>query len=66
LSLESKVAVVTGGARGIGAATAIALAEAGASVVIGDLEVEAGRATADVIGEFSSEPTLVERLTPRH
>jgi NAD(P)-dependent dehydrogenase (short-subunit alcohol dehydrogenase family) len=36
-TLKGKVAVVTGGARGIGAATAAALREAGATVVIGDL-----------------------------
>jgi NAD(P)-dependent dehydrogenase (short-subunit alcohol dehydrogenase family) len=50
VTLAAKVAVVTGGARGIGAATAAALAEAGAKVVIGDLEEEAGRATADAVG----------------
>jgi len=50
MSLVAKVAVVTGGARGIGAATAIALADAGARIVIGDLEAEAGRATADAVG----------------
>jgi len=50
MSLESKVAVVTGGARGIGAATATALAEAGARVVICDIETEAGQDTAAAIG----------------
>ena len=35
--LRGKVAVVTGGARGIGAATAAALSAAGATVVVGDL-----------------------------
>ena len=38
LSLEGRVAVVTGGAVGIGLAIARRLAEAGASVVIGDIQ----------------------------
>jgi NAD(P)-dependent dehydrogenase (short-subunit alcohol dehydrogenase family) len=37
-SLENKIAVVTGGASGIGAATARLFAQAGAKVVIGDLQ----------------------------
>jgi NAD(P)-dependent dehydrogenase (short-subunit alcohol dehydrogenase family) len=37
LSLEGKVAIVTGSARGIGRAIALALAEAGADVAIADL-----------------------------
>ena len=41
-SLEAKTAVVTGGAAGIGAAIARRLHEAGANIVIGDIdEVEA-------------------------
>ena len=46
--LEGRVALVTGGARGIGAATARALAAAGAKVVVSD--VGDGTATADAIG----------------
>ncbi|MFB4317657.1 glucose 1-dehydrogenase [Actinomadura sp. 21ATH] len=44
--LEDKVVIVTGGARGIGAAAAAAMAGEGARVVIADLLEEDGRATA--------------------
>lgn len=37
LNLKNKVAIVTGGASGIGATTALAFAKEGASVVIADL-----------------------------
>ncbi len=45
-----KVAVVTGGASGIGAATSRMLAAAGAKVVISDLDEPGGRLVADEIG----------------
>jgi 3alpha(or 20beta)-hydroxysteroid dehydrogenase len=48
--LSGRKAYVTGGATGIGAATAAALAQAGASVMIGDIDEAAGRATADANG----------------
>jgi NAD(P)-dependent dehydrogenase (short-subunit alcohol dehydrogenase family) len=44
-SLEGRCALVTGGARGIGAGVAQALAAAGAAVMIGDI-LDAGQATA--------------------
>ena len=44
-ALDGRVAVVTGAAQGIGRATALALAEFGADVVMGDRD-EAGLATA--------------------
>lgn len=45
-SLAGRKALVTGGARGIGASIAQALANAGASVMIGDILDDAGRQTA--------------------
>lgn len=48
--LNDKVAIVTGGASGIGAATAIRLREEGAQVVIADLNADAGTELAAKIG----------------
>jgi 3alpha(or 20beta)-hydroxysteroid dehydrogenase len=45
--LTGRKALVTGGARGLGAGTAEALVQAGAAVVIGDILEDLGQATAD-------------------
>lgn len=50
IELKGAVACVTGGARGIGRATAEALAHRGAQVLIGDLDLEEAERTAAQIG----------------
>src|SRR4051812_13790966 len=47
--LAGRVVAITGAARGIGRATAVALAGEGAVVAIGDLDVAQARRTADEI-----------------
>ena len=49
MSFNGKIAVVTGAASGIGQATAEALAEAGASVIVADIDREKGEAAAAAI-----------------
>ena len=48
--LENKIAIITGGAAGIGAATSIKFAAEGAKVVIWDLNEEKGKTLASEIG----------------
>ena len=49
--LENKVALVTGGARGLGAATVRLMAGEGAKVVFGDVLREEGEALAEELGD---------------
>jgi NAD(P)-dependent dehydrogenase (short-subunit alcohol dehydrogenase family) len=49
MNLTNQVALVTGAAHGIGKASAIALAEAGAHVVCADIDRAGAEATADII-----------------
>jgi len=48
---DGQVAVITGGASGIGEASARRLAAEGAKVVVADVDEERGRAVADSIGD---------------
>jgi NAD(P)-dependent dehydrogenase (short-subunit alcohol dehydrogenase family) len=58
--LTGKVAVVAGGATGIGAATAARLADEGCLVVVGDVAVDAARRAADDIVATGGTATAVE------
>jgi len=58
---EGKVAVVTGAASGIGKATALRLGEEGASLMLGDMNEEGLRATADAISKKGSK-VVTQRL----
>ena len=60
MELADQVAVVTGSARGIGKTIAMILAEAGANIVISDLNVEAGKETVEVIKAMGREAIWVE------
>ncbi|MFZ0710171.1 MAG: glucose 1-dehydrogenase [Terrimicrobiaceae bacterium] len=48
-SLKDKVTIMTGGARGLGKAMALSLAQAGSHIVIVDLDLETAQQTADAI-----------------
>lgn len=55
MKLEGKVAVVTGGAQGIGRATALMMGREGAKVVVADLQGERARAVANELEAAGAE-----------
>ena len=57
--LKDRVAIVTGAAMGIGKACAMALAEAGASVVLADINAEAGEASRAEIAAAGGKALFV-------
>lgn len=59
MRLEGKVAIISGGARGMGAAEARIFAREGARVVIGDLLEEEGLKVVAEIGEAGGEALFV-------
>ena len=61
-SLENRTAVVTGGARGIGRAISLALAQDGANIVIPDLDVASASQTAAEIAALGRK-TLVKQVS---
>ena len=59
MRVEGKVALISGGAGGIGAATAKLLAEEGAAVVIADILEDEGQATESSISEAGGRALFV-------
>ena len=60
-NLTDQVAIVTGGAQGIGGATSRRLAESGARILIADMDVETAQSNAD---RFAMQEASRKSLRP--
>src|SRR3954454_21417489 len=58
-ALKGRVALVTGGASGLGRATAVALAEGGAYVVIADIDAAGSEETRALVAEAGGSADVV-------
>lgn len=56
---NGKVALITGAGSGIGRATAIALAEAGAQIVVADINEDGGRETVEMVEKAGGKAAFV-------
>ncbi|OTG95223.1 7-alpha-hydroxysteroid dehydrogenase [Acinetobacter sp. ANC 4654] len=59
-NLKDKVAIVTGGADGIGKATALLLAQAGAHIVIADLNIEKAQKVVEEVEQIGVQALAVQ------
>jgi NAD(P)-dependent dehydrogenase (short-subunit alcohol dehydrogenase family) len=58
--LDGAAAIVTGGGGGMGRAISLALAEVGASVTVGDVVVEGGQQTVDLVKKAGGKAVFVK------
>jgi 3-oxoacyl-[acyl-carrier protein] reductase len=58
--LDGRTALVTGGASGLGRATAQRLSRGGAAVVVADVDADGAEQTADLIGAQGGNATAIE------
>lgn len=65
MKLENKVAIITGGASGIGRGIALAMAKEGAHVVIVDINDEKGAATEKELNEISRGKFIKANISDR-
>ncbi len=59
-TLDGKVALVTGGASGIGRATALTFAREGAKLIVADMNEDGGQQTVHMITENGGDATFVQ------
>lgn len=59
MRLQDKIALVTGGARGIGEGICIKLAKEGARVVVADIDIEGAESTAKAINDAGGKAVAV-------
>ena len=59
-AMEGKVVLITGGGSGIGRASALAFARAGARVVVADVDTSSGEKTTNAVIETGAEAVFVQ------
>ncbi|TET43591.1 SDR family NAD(P)-dependent oxidoreductase [Candidatus Aerophobetes bacterium] len=59
MRLKDKVAVVTGGGRGLGRSICLALGREGSSVVVSDIDVQSAKKVACEVKETGSEALAI-------
>jgi sorbitol-6-phosphate 2-dehydrogenase len=60
--LEDRIALVTGGAQGLGQAICLRLAQEGCHVVVADIKIEQAQATADAVSQATGRRALAVRM----